>query len=230
MHPAGSGLGGSSAMGVTIYKALCQHFNLELDRELAIKIVNGIEGRILNAGPAGYQDYYPALYGGVLALLPKPGRIQVEQLYDENLIKVFDKHVSLIFSGETRNSGINNWEVYKAFFNGEEATRKGLAEIAKLSFEAYTSIKAKQYDQLLELIKKEGEQRVNLFPGILSSKMKLLYNNLEESYSEVGLKVCGAGGGGCFLLIHKDVDPDVIESEVNKLGMRVLPLSVLPPL
>ena len=152
--PAGSGLGGSSAMGVTLYKALCQHFEHELDRDKAIRIVNGIEGRILNAGPAGYQDYYPALFGGVLALRPEPGEIKVEQLYTEELTHVFDQHVSLIYSGETRHSGINNWEVYKAFFNGDVSTRHGLAVIAELSYKAYQSLVNQEYDQLLDLIKK----------------------------------------------------------------------------
>ena len=228
--PAGSGLGGSSAMGVTLYKALCQHHDQPLDRERAIRVVSGIEGRILNAGPAGYQDYYPALFGGILALIPEPGHIKVEQLYTEALAKIFDKNISLIYSGETRHSGINNWEVYKAFFDGNQATRHGLAVIAELSYRAYQSLVKKKYDQLLELIKKEGEERVKLFPGIVSTKMESLYNKLKLSHKDVGLKVCGAGGGGCFLLIHKDVQVSEVENEVNALDMKLLPLSILPPL
>ena len=228
--PAGSGLGGSSAMGVTLYKALCQHFKIELDKDKAIRIVNGIEGRILNAGPAGYQDYYPALFGGVLALIPKPGEIEVKQLYTEELSHAFDQNISLIYSGETRHSGINNWEVYKAFFNGDPATRHGLSAIAELSFKAYQCLLNHEYDQLLDLITKEGEQRVKLFPGIVSSKMESLYNKLSESYENIGLKVCGAGGGGCFLLIHKGVPSEIVNQEVNALDMKILPLSILPPL
>jgi D-glycero-alpha-D-manno-heptose-7-phosphate kinase len=228
--PAGSGLGGSSAMAATLYKALCQHHQQKLDRELAIRIVNGIEGRILNAGPAGYQDYYPALYGGVLALIPEPGHIKVEQLYTEELAKLFDNNISLIYSGETRHSGINNWEVYKAFFDGNQATRHGLAVIAELSHKAYLCLVNQEYDQLFELIKKEGEERVKLFPGIVSSKMESLYNKLRLSHQDVGLKVCGAGGGGCFLLVHEGVSCSEISKEVKALDMKILPLSILPPL
>ena len=70
--PTGSGLGGSSAMGVTIYKALAEYTSVALDRDEAIKIVNGLEGKILDSGPAGYQDYHPALYGGILGSVAKP--------------------------------------------------------------------------------------------------------------------------------------------------------------
>ncbi len=228
--PTGSGLGGSSAMGVSLYKALCQHLGLKLDKEKAIRIVNNIEGRILDSGPAGYQDYYPALYGGVLALLPKLKHIEVQQLYTKKLAKVFNDNISLIYSGESRHSGINNWEVYKSFFNKEEKTRRGLLEIAKLSYGAYQALIKEEYDQLLDYIKKEGRERVKLFPGIMSPKMNLLYNELKQSYPNIGLKVCGAGGGGCFLLIHEGVSLTMIEKEVTKLDMSILPLEVLPPL
>ena len=55
--PAGSGLGGSSAMGVTLYKALCEFSGRELDITEAVLKVKGTEGRILNQGVPGYQDY-----------------------------------------------------------------------------------------------------------------------------------------------------------------------------
>ncbi len=44
--PAGSGLGGSSAMGMTLYKALSKLTNTEIDIKKAVLTVKGIEGRI----------------------------------------------------------------------------------------------------------------------------------------------------------------------------------------
>ncbi|MCR9203452.1 MAG: hypothetical protein NXH75_02675, partial [Halobacteriovoraceae bacterium] len=115
--PAGAGLGGSSAMGVTLYSAIKKFKGESLDRLQAIKEVNSVEARILDAGPAGYQDYYPALFGGVLALSPSPAGIEVEQLYNEDLKNFLEEHLTLVYSGQTRMSGINNWEVYKKFFD-----------------------------------------------------------------------------------------------------------------
>ena len=66
--PAGAGLGGSSAMGVTLYQALSEYQDIQIDPLQIISEVNGIESRILDSGPAGYQDYYPALFGGILGL------------------------------------------------------------------------------------------------------------------------------------------------------------------
>ncbi len=228
--PAGAGLGGSSAMGVTLYSAICDYLKKPIESEKAIKLVNSIEARILNSGPAGYQDYYPALHGGVLALHPKSLGVEVEQLYSRELVEVLEKRVTLVYSGETRLSGINNWEVYKSFFNGDKNTRRGLEKIADLSFKAYKAIVSGQWDDLIELIALEGAARRMLFPGILSSSMTSLYASLLEQVPDLGVKVCGAGGGGCFLLTHSEDKREVIASKVKEVGMTILPFEIEKPL
>ena len=208
--PPGAGLGGSSAMGVTCYSALSRFLGIEFDRVEAIQKVNSIEARILDCGPAGYQDYYPAMFGGVLGLVANPGKVHVEQLYSDELKEVLESHITLVYSGETRLSGINNWEVYKAFFNKDPAVRAGLFEIANLSHNAFLSIKKKDYTDLIQLIGLEGEERRKLFPGILTPSMQELHSEIKSLGNHFGMKICGAGGGGCFLLTHKPADKKTI--------------------
>ena len=227
--PPGAGLGGSSAMGVTCYAAISKYLGLEYDRVEAIQKINSIEALIIDC-PAGYQDYYPALFGGVLGLIPRPGSIKVEQLYTEELKNTLEKNITLVYSGETRNSGINNWEVYKAFFNKEAHVRAGLEEIAKLSHKAYVAIKEKNYEALIPLISAEGEERRKLFPGILTQNMNQLHMVLKEQSPHFGMKICGAGGGGCFLITHKPGDKDYIDQLLAKFQMRRLPFNVEKPL
>jgi D-glycero-alpha-D-manno-heptose-7-phosphate kinase len=228
--PPGAGLGGSSAMGVTIYSALCEFTGQPLDKLEAITKVNSIESIILDSGPAGYQDYYPALFGGVLALTPRIGGIDVHQLYDENLKAYLEENITLVFSGETRNSGINNWEVYKGFFDKLAPMREGLEKIAKLSHEAYGAIQSKNWARLVELISAEGATRSELFPGIVSPLMDSLYNKLKKEIPSLGLKVCGAGGGGCFLLIHPPEKKSQVLGAIKTQGMTVLDFILEPPL
>lgn len=229
--PAGAGLGGSSAMGVTLYKALCQWSDQSFEPNQAIKIVNSIEARILDCGPAGYQDYYPAVYGGILALIAKPGEVEVLQLYDQKLCKILQENLTLVYSGQTRLSGINNWEVYKAFFDRNEGVRNGLGKIAALSQEALKVIQDEEYELLPELIAQEGNIRRTLFPGIVSPAMESLYNDLRTDIPSLGMKVCGAGGGGCFLLIHPSEDCHWIREKVaGHKEMRVLDFKIASPL
>lgn len=226
--PPGAGLGGSSAMGVTIFHALCKWTKTPLNKIEAIQKVNGLEGRILDSGPAGYQDYYPALFGGVLALVPKPGMIEVNQMFDPALKSHLEENLTLVYSGDTRLSGINNWEVYKAFFNKESHVRLGLNKIAELSHQAYQAMINKKYTELPKLIAEEGAERKKLFPGIMTPSMLKLEEELKGKIH--GIKVCGAGGGGCFLIAHPNENKAQVEAMVRKHSMTLLTFSVEPPL
>ena len=228
--PPGAGLGGSSAMGVTCYSALAKFTNTKFDRIEAIQKVNSIEARILDCGPAGYQDYYPALFGGVLALLPEPGKITVEQLFTAQLKETLEQSLTLVYSGETRLSGINNWEVYKAFFNKDVEVRRGMSAIAELSHQALLCARQGKYADLIELISAEGEERRKLFPGILTNNMSQLHMMLKQNSKHLGMKICGAGGGGCFLITHKKEDRDYIKQLLTKYQMSCLPFNVDEPL
>lgn len=228
--PAGAGLGGSSAMGVTCFKAFCEYKKIELDRFNAISKVNSLEARILDSGPAGYQDYYPALFGGVLGLVPTPGSVVVDQLFSAELKAYLETHLTLVYSGETRLSGINNWEVYKAFFNKDEKVRKGLSTIAELSQAAYQKIKKNSLSDLSQLIASEGDERRKLFPGILTNSMNSLREDLAQQNKNLGLKVCGAGGGGCFLITHQPTDREFVDQMIAKYQMKKMELIVEKPL
>lgn len=232
--PAGAGLGGSSAMGVTLYAALSEFrmkvLRLDEDKQKAIASVNAIEARILNAGPAGYQDYYPALFGGVLALLPKIGGVHVEQFFSQKLKQTLESRMRLVYSGQTRNSGINNWEVYKSFFDKDPHVVEGLHKIAQLSNQAFEALKINKYDEIPDLVAKEGEVRKGLFPNIVTPEMEKLKVGLEEKLSNVGLKVCGAGGGGCFLIIHPEGEQKIVDEAIEKAGMKRLDFEIESPL
>ncbi|RZF21753.1 hypothetical protein DAY19_08675 [Halobacteriovorax vibrionivorans] len=228
--PPGAGLGGSSSMGVTVYKALCDFTDREFDRQTAINTVQNIESKILNKGPCGYQDYYPALYGGVLALKATDSAIAVEQLYSDSFKNFLESHLTLVYSGKLRLSAINNWQVYKDFFDHENGVREGLATIRDLTFSAYRAIKDGQFDDFLGLLCREGAQREKLFSGIVTDDMRSLYSKLRESGHVIGMKVCGAGGGGCFILAHGPQHKEAVLKEITRSKMKVLEFSVEAPL
>ena len=227
--PAGSGLGGSSTMGVTLYKGLCEFKSVEFDKLKAIKIVRSIESRILNKGVAGYQDYYPALYSGILSLKANIGEVEVEQIYSRELKDFLENHITLVFSGDTRLSGINNWEVYKSFFDGDESVRVGMSNIAKITNQVYDAIEAKDFSKVIDLISLEGVEREKLFPNIVPSNIKNLFSDLQSKVSSIGLKMCGAGGGGCFIVLHKSEDKSLISEEIKKFQMKELEFKIEAP-
>lgn len=228
--PAGSGLGGSSAMGVTLYSALCEFFNRPFNLYEAVQKVKGTEGRILNQGVPGYQDYFPALTGGILAIRGKAGELEYEQLYTEELKEYLESHMTLVYSGLSRDSGINNWDVYKAFFDKDPSIREAMSNIAEISHDTYKSILDKDYERVLELIGEEGKARVGLAANIAPSEILELKESLEKQFGPLGLKMCGAGGGGCFILTHSPDSKTRLKEEISKLGMEVLDFCIDRPL
>lgn len=228
--PPGSGLGGSSAMGVTLMKGLRQFKGESFDEQALIAKTQSLEALILNAGPAGYQDYFPALYGGILALRPHYQNIIVDQLFDQQLADILELSLTLVHSGEQRQSGINNWEVYKGFFDGNSKIRQGLEEIASVCHEAYQYLKTKHYEMIPNLIAREGELREALFPGIVTAPMRELHRELKSKSPSIGMKVCGAGGGGAFLLVHQPSDTGMIDRFIEQYQMKKLEFKILPPL
>ena len=225
--PQGAGLGGSSAMGVALSEALSELLQLGWSKAKILSYTQAVEARVLNAGPAGYQDYYPALYGGILALVVDGGEVRVEQLFSLEFKQWLEGHMTLVYSGQARNSGINNWQVYKGFFDQDPTVRQGLEEIARLSHGAYLAIKEGAFSKLPGLLAQEGVHRGELFAGIVPRAVAQLVNSIAALE---GFKMCGAGGGGCFILIHSPELKQVVKGQVGAFGMQVLPYQVAPPL
>ena len=224
--PPGAGLGGSSVMGITLFRALCEWMGMSCRESEALAVVSDIEASILDAGATGKQDYYPALYGGVLGLIPQFGKVKVEQLFSHELKDFLEEHLTLVYSGQMHSSGMNNWEVYKNFFDRHPPTRQGLGEIAQLSEQAYQAIGKKKFTTLLELIGREGERRATLFPEIVTPKVGNLYTELQGTLPHLGMKICGAGGGGSFVFVHRKEDRKLIAESVSQAQMQILPFSI----
>lgn len=228
--PPGSGLGGSSAMGVTLARALLERRGIEIesdeDKFQLVQRVRGLEALVLDSGPAGYQDYYPALYGGILALKPRALGLEVEQLFTPELKRGLEEHLLLIHTGEQRHSGINNWEVYKGFFDRKPAIRQGLSQIGEISVAAYQAFKANDLTGVLHHIALEGAEREQLFPGLVTEKMK----SFRDAGQVQGMKVCGAGGGGAFLCVIKPEDRATLVKRAESFAFRVLDFVIEPPL
>jgi len=226
--PAGSGLGGSSSMGVVFFEALSSLTGSQYSIKEIVQRVKGTEGRILNQGMPGYQDYFPALCGGILSLKGVPGDIEIEQLYSDELVTFLEDHITLVSSGLSRDSGINNWSVYKKFFDKDQHIIDSLHKIADISFKTLNAIKDKKYTDIIALIHAEGEARKGLASTIVPREIDEVFTALKDKFSGIGMKMCGAGGGGCFILLHDKKDQAAIKEEINKTPMNVLDFKIEP--
>ena len=130
MSPAGAGISGSSALMVASAAALARFTGQKIDREQIRVVAQNVEAQLIRV-PTGCQDYYPALYGGVSAIHLLPQGIQREALAVAP--EEIERRFVVAYTGAPRQSGINNWEVFKSFINGDKHVQRNFREIADIA-------------------------------------------------------------------------------------------------
>ena len=199
--PVGGGLGGSSSLTMSLLKAFQQAQKKKSQDWELITWASNIEAQVLRK-PTGTQDYVPALYSqGVNAIHYNHNSVFVETL--KIRAEDFHSRFSLVYTGRSHNSGINNWDVQKKLIDGDKKMDRALHRLAEISQEMYSLLKAptkKTWDEELpELFRKETEARTELSEGFSSPEIKLL-NEIVLRAGGHAVKICGAGGGGCAML------------------------------
>jgi D-glycero-alpha-D-manno-heptose-7-phosphate kinase len=189
--PAGSGLGGSSALAVAIAGAVAKAVGRELEQDEIWPLTRDAEARAIGV-PTGIQDYHPAIRGGVLALHLEPARIGVERLaVDPARV---EECLMLIDAGATRFSGINNWDVFKGQIDGDVRVRESLAAIGDVARRVRAALLAGRFEELIALLAEEWEARRRLAPGWTTPDLDRIAAIVRGAGGAA--KVCGAGGGG----------------------------------
>jgi len=220
--PAGAGISGSSALMIATSAALARFTGRSLDLEQLRVIAQNIEAQIIRV-PTGCQDYYPALYGGVSALhLDVDGihRVAVPVAPEE-----IEKRFLLAYTGAPRQSGINNWEVFKAHINGDRHVSRNFDRIVALAREMHQAFLRQDWDEIARLLREEWKLRRTNVPGITTPLIEKLIAVAKKSGGRAA-KVCGAGGGGCVLLMVEEGAKEAVAQAVVHAGGRLLPLRV----
>lgn len=208
--PRGSGLGASSALSVALLRAISEIVDQPLEPEELIPLVRDLETRLLGL-PAGIQDYYPPVYGGLASLHLEPGRIVRQQL-PTPLVELTSSMV-IHYSGVSHFSGTNNWEIFKRFLEGDEETRDALSRIAETAGWMEDALVANDIPLAGQLLREEWRIRRELAEGVSTPEIDRIISIAGDS-GAYGAKVCGAGGGGCVVIL---VDPDRRDELVDRL-------------
>ncbi len=102
--------------------------------------------------------------------------------------------------------------------------------IADISEQTYQAICKNDYAKIPKLIGEEGQLRTKLAPTIVPAKVLELYHELKQELPELGLKMCGAGGGGCFIFTHHPHERKLIQTYLTKYQMTPLDFIIQGPL
>ena len=195
--PRGSGLGGSSALTITLVRALSELAGLPVLGDDLIALVRDLETRLLRV-PAGIQDYYPPVYGGLMAIHLNPGAVLRHPIALP--VERLAEHMLLHYTGVAHFSGTNNWDIYKRQIDGKKKVHKGLDMIAESAIEMEKALESGDMEAAGVALGHEWENRKALIDGISTPEIEAAIEAAVGAGAWAG-KVCGAGGGGCIIFL-----------------------------
>lgn len=220
--PAGAGISGSSALMIATSAALARFTSRDIDIEQLRVIAQNVEAQLIRV-PTGCQDYYPAMYGGVSAI-----HLEIDGLRRESIpvsLDEMDQRFVLFYTGAPRQSGINNWEVFKQHINGDERVVRNFDEIAAIAQAMRSALIAERWDEVEKLISEEWDLRRTNAPGISTPLIDMLIETAKSNGARAA-KVCGAGGGGCVVALVEKGASGRVEDAVRRQGGQPLEFRV----
>jgi D-glycero-alpha-D-manno-heptose-7-phosphate kinase len=217
--PRGAGLGASSALAVALIAA-AERFTGSPPSSAAdtAHLARDLEARLMGL-PTGIQDHYPALYGGALEILHRPGGERIRRLPVD--LEELGRCLIVAFSGGSHLSAANNFEIVSRRLQGDRATTERLSAIAEVATAMAASLDRGDVAAAGRGMSEDWKARRELAPVVSTPDV--------ERILEVGIgggawggKVCGAGGGGCVVMLAPPAARERVMSAVAALGYAVL--------
>ena len=135
------------------------------------------------------------------------------------------RRLVVAYTGASRNSGINNWDVMKARIDGDTAVIAAFDAIRDAAGGVRSALEAGDWPAVARHLSDEWTARKRLAPGVTTPLIETLFDRARHAGAQAG-KVCGAGGGGCLLTL---VPPDrkaAVAAALAGGGATVLPVSI----
>ena len=220
--PVGAGIAGSSAMNIALVGALAAWTGRTLDDEALLTTAMNVEAQVLGV-PTGVQDYRPALYGGVSAVEMDVSGVHRRAL-DVDYTDL-ERRLVLAYTGASRNSGINNWDVMTRRINGDALVTAAFDAIRDAAIALRDALAARDWTAVGLAIDAEWRARKQLAPGVTTPDIEGLMDRA-RSAGAIAAKVCGAGGGGCLVCLVAPTRKAAVAATLADSGATVLPFTL----
>ncbi|MBI4161514.1 MAG: hypothetical protein HY509_03610 [Acidobacteria bacterium] len=221
--PAGSGLGGSSALAIAVAAVLGRFSGRRLGGADLVRLCRDLEARVIRAS-TGTQDYLAALSGGWNAVHYGPGGYSLERLEVPPTLPV--GRMMLWFTGRSRPSAAGNRDMLRRCLEGERGARMALAGIARAANGMRRALLRGDWEAVEECLREEWRWRRRLSPEVGRGGVEELIQAARRGGAAAG-KPCGAGGGGCVLLLGREERQEGLKAVLKAQGARLLPFRVV---
>ena len=222
--PAGSGLGGSSALAAGAAVAMSRLTGASHSGDvhaLARRLAN-LEAQVLGI-PTGVQDYYPALLGGVLELSFAAEGVTARRLPVDPA--ALARRLVLVHEGSSRSSGLSNLDMLRRYLENQGDTREAMAMVARAAAAMSQALATDDLDAAGRAMNDEMTARERLSPTVLTPVTRRLFAAARKA-GALGAKVCGAGGGGCSVYWARAGGQESLVDALKAAGGEILPFQV----
>jgi D-glycero-alpha-D-manno-heptose-7-phosphate kinase len=224
--PRGSGLGASSSLLMALSAALVK---LKGRKKLNLKQIidwgANLEAQSLRT-LTGKQDYYAAIYGGIQALWFTVKGVRSEPLkLSADFLRYFQKALILSFTGISHFSGLTNWNMVKAYLEGEKPSLRHISRIKEIALDMRQALLSENLEKVAQTLNIEWEHRKNLAAGVSTPEIEKLMQAGREA-GALGHKICGAGGGGCMITLVPPKKRKQVEGALLQAGGKILNFSL----
>ncbi|MBN1075623.1 dehydrogenase [Clostridium botulinum] len=201
--PAGSGLGTSSTVVVSILKAFEEWLKLPLGEYDLARLAYEIERNDLSLS-GGKQDQYAATFGGFNFIeFYDDNRVIVNPLRIKNWIRTeLESSIILYYTGQSRDSAKIIDEQIKNTNNKNSSSIEAMHELKKSAYIMKEAVLRGEFGKFAECLKMGWEAKKKTASVISNSKIEESYELIMKN-GGLAAKVSGAGGGG-FMMIYCD--------------------------
>ncbi len=214
--PSNTGLGSSGTFLVGLLHSIREYKNIGYSPKILAEEACDIEINIMKE-PVGKQDQYIAAYGEMQILqIDTAGNVDVRPLKIKNT-KEFLSKMHVYYLNVKRDASDILQEQQQLKGNSENLLQI-IKEYGHKTVEILESGNFHQYGIMMDeywKLKKQLSYKISI--GAVDS----MYDLLKSDYNVLGGKIIGAGGGG-FLCLYVDKNPDLLEKKMETCGYKKL--------
>ena len=225
--PAGSGLGTSSTMVVTILKAYSEWLNIPLGEYDLASLAYQIERKDLKLS-GGKQDQYAATFGGFNFMeFYDKDRVIVNPLRVKSWIKnELESSLVLFYTGTSRESAKIIDEQVKNTQNKSEKSLEAMHELKRGASIMKEAILKGDFNSLTECIL-EGWRAKKRMASVISNQYIDSVYEFALEHGARAAKISGAGGGGFMMIIVDPIYKPTLMKELKEMNGQVMDIKIV---
>jgi len=216
--PAGSGLGGSSTMIVSMIGAIANWQDVDMSKLEMASLAYHLEREVIGL-KGGKQDQYAAVFGGFNSLrfdsggvAVLPARISQDVTYELQCRSV------MCFTGMTHDSAAVIDTQIKSYKEGKNDA--ALDHAKDIAIRMRSSLRHGDIDDVGDLLGESWQYKKMFSDKVSNPEIDSLYDTAIKA-GAIGGKVSGAGGGGFMYFVTKYDKKSQVSKALAKAGADV---------